>query len=396
VLSLRHIHSEAEAATRMRLSSFLPELIDELSAQLVVISKGLARIAVAADPRPIERGRAAIGRLATLRDQLARLVGHPTAQRALPTPPPATPADAHARRWRWRRAASPHGLDGLTLTDGERQFYARDAYQSSRVVAIMMLVAMLVCVAAARQRSHLLQLLWGAHGVVVAFCLAILSRTWTRPSERRGVALSVIMVAPLLCILVYSQPQWAHGPEAFEPLTASKLLMLLLALAAPRHRWLSLAMVVLVAAQGIAIFYACHFELLRDRMPASEPWPLVLHLLIAMALLAMREQRRVASVRLLRADREAAAQARQAGVMLALLDEVASPLQVLTLTAATMLEQHPDRHERDALDLALRRLSSIPRRLPQIDRGAYAELGLSADAEWELRPRLLDLADRRS
>jgi hypothetical protein len=384
-LSLRHIRSEAEAATLTRLSSFLPELIDELSAQLEVLSTGLERI-VTTDARPMERGRAAIARLRLLGAQLANLVGHSP---ALPTAPgQAADRPREARRAEPALPAPRHGRAVLTLNDRERDVYARDAYQSVRVVAVMMAAAMLVAVAAARQRSQLLQLLWSGHAVVVTICLGILQRTWARPSERRGIVLYLVLVAPLLVIFVYSQRQWASGSEAFEPLTATKLLVVLLPLVAPRHRWLSLAMVGLVAAEGFVIFYAYHFERLRDRVPMNEPWSLVVHLLIAAALLTMREQRRVASVRLLRADREAAAQARQAGVVLALLDQVSSPLQVLTLTTQTLLPAEPDPEERDALARALERLSSISRRVPQVDRRLYECLGLSADAELELRPRL--------
>jgi hypothetical protein len=157
----------------------------------------------------------------------------------------------------------------------------------------------------------------------------------------------MVTVIPLLFIFVYSQPQWAQAPGAFEPLTATKLLVLVLALTAPRHRWLSSALVALVAAEGIVFFYVYHFERLRDRMPMSEPWPLLVHLVIAIALLAMREQRRVASIRILRADGDAAAQVRQAGVVLRFLDQLGSPLQVLTITVATVFHQRPDHPERD-------------------------------------------------
>jgi hypothetical protein len=361
-LCLRHVRSEAEAATLTRLSSFLHEIIDEMSSSLVVLSDGLARIATA-ETRQMERGAAAIARLIAVRAQLARLVRHPTEQEGSARTPPTEPGPVRE----------------VALTDGEREFYARDAYQSARIVAIMMLAAMVVAVHAARQRSQLLQLLWGGHAVVVAICLAILQRTWATPSERRGIVVYMVVALPLLVIFVYAQPQWALGTQAFEPLTATKLLMLVLALAAPRHRWLSLAMVALIAAEGIAIFYGCHFDRLRDRIPMREPWPLLLHLLIAAALLTMREQRRVASVRLLRADREMAAQARHAGFVLALLDQVCSPLQVLMSTTATVFEQQPDARERDALERALRRLASIPGRVPQIDLRAYDYVGLSPD-----------------
>src|SRR5262249_55669481 len=125
------------------------------------------------------------------------------------------------------------------------------------------------------------------------------------------------------------------------------------------------------------------------RIPMSEPWTLLIYLLIAGALLVMREQRRVASIRILRADRERAALTRQAGVVLALLDQLGTPLQTLTISTAMVFRQQPDHPERKGLELALERISSLRRRLPKITPQTYGSLGvsgLSVDAESELRP----------
>jgi hypothetical protein len=393
-LALRYIHAEAEAATLTQLSSLIREFVDELSA-FEALSTGLARIA-AANPRPIERGRAAIARLLALRDQLATLIAEPAVREPTqaPSEQPAPVRQTHSRSRFRLRIAEPTVVPDRSvgdearpgLSDAEKQFYARDTYQSARVVAIGVVAGTIAGAVAAGHRSALLQLLYGVAAVIAATCLVILRRTQARPSERRGIVLYLIAVVPPLCIFLYSQRQWAYGPEAFEPLIAPKLIMVVLAVAAPRHRWLSLALVVLIAAEALVLFYAYHFDALRNRIPMSEPWTLLIYLLIAGALLVMRDQRRVASIRILRADRERAGLTRQAGVVLALLDQLGTPLQILTLSTAMVFHQQPDHPERKSLELALERISSLRRRLPKISPQTYESLGVSMDAKSELRP----------
>jgi hypothetical protein len=396
-LALRYIHAQAEAATLTRLSSLIRELVDELGT-LEALSTGLARIA-AANPRPIERGRAAIARLLALRDQLVTLIAQPAVREPtkVPNEQPAPMRQTRARSRFRLRIAEPtvvpdRSVDneaGPALSDAERQFYARDTHEAARVTAIGMVVAMIASIVAAGHRSALLKLLYGGCAAVAVICLAILRRTQARPSERRGLVLYLATVVPPLCVFAYSQQQWAYGTEAFEPLIATKLIMVVLALAAPRHLWLSLTLVVLVAAEGFVFFYAYHFDAMQNRIPMSEPWSFLVYLLIAGALLVLREQRRVASIRILRADRERAALTRQAAVVLALLDQLGTPLQILALSTAMVFQQQPDHPERKGLELALERIASLRRRLPKITPQTYDSLGVSGvsvDAESELRP----------
>jgi hypothetical protein len=157
-------------------------------------------------------------------------------------------------------------------------------------------------------------------------------------------------------------------------------MMVWLALLAPRRLWLSLLLVFSVAAEGFVFFYVAHFETLRDRISMSEPWSLLYFLLIALALLATGEQRRVASIRLLRADRETAVLTNQAGVVLALLDQLGSPLQTLTVSIALVTLEAPNHPKYQDLNIALNRLSRIRDRLPKIPVRAFDYLSVSVDA----------------
>jgi hypothetical protein len=275
-----------------------------------------------------------------------------------------------------------------TLSEAERQFYARDAQDSTRTLVVSLLVVALASLFAARQRSLLLQLLFGAQGVVLLVIFWILQRTRARPSERRGVALYLASMLPFLAILVYSQHQMARGgSEAFEPLTATKLSIIVAALAAPRRRWIGLTIIFVAAIEGLAIFYLFHFDALRDRIPMAEPWPILLYALVAMGLLVMREQRRVASLWRLRADREAAALLRQSGLLLAVLDQMGTPLQVLTLETSIVRQQHPDRTDVVEMEQAVRTLTAVMGDVPKVDRWTHDYVDVSFDGRSMLRRR---------
>jgi hypothetical protein len=356
-------------------------LVDELSAQLTVLSDGLART-VTANPRSVERGRAAVTRLTALRDRLITLLGQRAAENVAGDPRPSRGARPTSAR------ASIVGDDaGRALTEAERQFYARDAYQVARVIAVAIITVMLFNIVTGRSAPFFLQLLYGSQAALCVICLAVLQRTRARPSEKLGIILYLVVVIPMLFGQLYSQIYRAQGTAAFEPLITTKVTMVVLALAAPRRRWLSRTLVLLVAVQGIVLFYALRFDAMRDRIPMVEPWPLLNYLLIAIALLLLRDQRRLASLLLLRADRETAALVRQAGVVLAVLDQLGSPLQTLTSSTEILFQQQPDHPGRETLESALRAISSLRRRIPQIDPRAYEYLGVSLDAASLLRPQ---------
>jgi hypothetical protein len=389
-LVLQYIHSQAEAATLKRLSSLFRELTDELRIQLAVLSEGLAGSA-AAGSLSLERGRGAIARLTGLRERLLVLLGQPTAEDATMASreePTAARPTSIRRRFRSPGAWPMLRLVGddasPAMSEAERHLYASDAYQVARAVAVAIMVAMIFNDVVLRHSSFI-HLLYGAEALLAAICLAILQQTRARPSEKRGILLYLVIVVPLLFIHVYAQKQLAHGTGAFEPLITTKVLVVVLALAAPRLRWLNRTLVLLVALEGIVLFYTLHFDDMRDRIPITEPWPLLNYLLIAVALLLLREQRRVASVRLLRADREMAALARQADVVLALLDQFGSPLQILTVSTAILFRQQPDHPERERLESALQTISSLRGRMPQIDHRTYDRVGVSLDAASVLR-----------
>jgi hypothetical protein len=99
----------------------------------------------------------------------------------------------------------------------------------------------------------------------------------------------------------------------------------------------------------------------------------------------MREQRRVASVHVLRAERETAALVRQARLVLAVVDQFGTLLQILGLSTAMVFREQLDHPERERAELAVRSLAALQGRVSKIDQSLCPYLVLSLDAESELR-----------
>ena len=69
---------------------------------------------------------------------------------------------------------------------------------------------------------------------------------------------------------------------------------------------LAIALVLCAAVSGLALFALLELGSHRDLIPYSEPWAMLLFVLLSLGLVMRREQRRIASVRLFRAEWELA------------------------------------------------------------------------------------------
>jgi hypothetical protein len=166
-----------------------------------------------------------------------------------------------------------------------------------------------------------------------------------------------------------------------------KFLMVGMALVAGGRLRLSLVLILLTAASAVAAFFLLHMGARRDLISVSEPWVTLVFMLIGIVVLMMRERRRVASIQLLRAESETAADYRRAALILALRDELNSPLQCL-LSSAAALELDPQRsRDISQVRVAVDGLVALSRELAQI--GDVIPSGsdrVSFDAARELAP----------
>jgi hypothetical protein len=100
----------------------------------------------------------------------------------------------------------------------------------------------------------------------------------------------------------------------------------------PRWLWLGIAVEAVMGALCLGIYVMLDLGSQQHRIPYAEPWVTLLYCAVGIGLVVLRDQRRAASLSLLREEIEADAIARRSSVVLAILDETGSPLQVLSVS----------------------------------------------------------------
>jgi hypothetical protein len=346
-LALRHLEAEAEIEALSHVSTAFRSLIDQMAEPLHKLSDDLERLSFYYGAT-VDHAQRAVGQLSSVRDHL----------RHVATGAPGEPA-------------------------GEHQFYAREAHESAAILALGVLLFVLGAIY--ETGLHSVQpghTLFTAHGVVIVAALIWLWSTRSRPSERRGIGLFLLLTLPFFAIEVNTQLAYSRLGTAFQPLVPFKVGLVVLPLVAPRHLWLTVGLVLAVAGEAVALYYIHGFS--DGRMPFSDPWSIVLYLILGLGSLALRESRRIASLLLMRDTQERLALARQATLFAALFDRMGSPLQRLTLISETLKLRHPDWKERERLEQSIQALAAAYKQVPRPDPRTTQYLPASFDAEHEL------------
>jgi hypothetical protein len=296
VLTRRHTRVQGELDALARLTPLFAEVRDELGA-------GLAALGPEASAAPAtERLGRTIGRLDDVRARLAQLLG--------------SAAPGESTREAERR-----------LLDGDAQLMVTIF---NAVVAVILGVILLLRWPPAMQLAPLPFL-----ETAFSFLLLVyLVGTRDRPSERRATIVLLILFAMLLPLVTYNQATLSAMGRPYSPFLGHRALMIALGLVAATRRWLGTALILVTAVIALVQYFALHLGLHKDLIPLSAPWVLVVFVLIALISSRMREQRRLASVQLLRAETEATALHRRAAMLLALCDRLNTPLQTLVVDAA--------------------------------------------------------------
>lgn len=347
-LTQRHTRVQGELDALARLTPLFAEVRDELGA-------GVAALAVEAGGAPpsARLGRT-LGRLEDVRARLAQLLGSAA---------PSESTLAAERR----------------LLDGDSQLVVTIF---AGVVAILFGVVLLMRWPPAMQ----LQPLPSLEAAFAGLLLAYLVLTRRRPSERRATAVLLILFALVLPAITYNQNVLAAMQRPYSPFLGHRVLMIALGLVAATRRWLGAALILITAAVALAQYFALHLGLHKDLIPLSAPWVLVVCVLIALISSRMREQRRLASVQLLRAETEATALHRRASMLLALCDRLNTPLQTLVVDTALAESQRPPESQA-RIRAAVDRLVGLSARLADRNALLPAEsrrASLDADAELRL------------
>jgi hypothetical protein len=196
--------------------------------------------------------------------------------------------------------------------------------------------------------------------------LAWLGLTWRRPTERRGRLAILLLFAGALIGVSLDQRAYLAIARPFTPFIGQKLLMVSLGLAAASWSWMGLPLILATAADAVMLYFVLGFGALKDRMAVVEPWVTLVYLVVAVIALVLRDQRRVASLAVLRAESEGSALHRHAVMLLALRDQLNTPLQTLVV-GASRLELADPTHDLSRIRAALARLVALSRELAELE-----------------------------
>lgn len=392
-LTVRFLRVESEARMLRRAESQLRTLCARFEEPLRVLETEIARLQHLVLPRDetFLRLSRSIQRLRDLALRLARIEG-----RAHVGDFTVAPANgrSHAAAARAPGAARDLALaQDLDLApddeavseasrEAERRFHAHDAYASAKLMAVLASAGGLVAVLNLRGSSFgRAPALWTMQLVTGLVVLVALRVTRRRPREELALALAFVVFVPSLLVRAYAQAQFAHGGAPYEPFLGHKIAMVILPLVVPRRLWLGVSLEVVLLLETLGLYRHLHLADAKLLMiPFVEPWWTMLYAGIGLALMRMREQRRVASVRLLRDDLELSILARRTALSLAIRDQICSPLQSLSLTLAVLKARHGDPLLASAIDGAVSSMAAAVLESTELDPRALGLVTESFDA----------------
>ena len=348
-LALQHVSVQAELHALDRTRPVLERASRELVAQVDAVTAALQHGAGRVNGTRTRVCRA-LERLGSLSDQLGYLV----------------------------RPHEPHA----SAEQAERALLARDAQLGALLFAAVavamglpmtlwgqsMIGAPLSWILAAAFSLDLLILLW-------------LVRTWRQPSSRRTLWAVAVVFGTALAIADYAQYQLLLTARPYVPFLGHKLLMCVLGLTLTTRFRLGVVLIIITAANAVALWFALSLHANTHIVTASEPWLTLIVMSIGLACLRMHEQRKIASIQLLRAETMAASLQRRARMFFALRDRLNTPLQTLVF-AGPALHVLTDHHEQ--IDDALDRLVRLSHELAELDEPLPVP-SPDVDADEELR-----------
>jgi hypothetical protein len=283
------------------------------------------------------------------------------------------PAPATIGRARVRLSELSGKLDALasdpageSCQDAEKRLLDRDAQTGVTIMTAIGATANLLGLFIAIAEGAVPAIAFLAKVIFDGAMLAQLVRTRHRPSRRRATWLLILLFATSLPLICSNQLLLMRLQRPYTPFLGHKVAMVALGITAASRFGLSLALILVTAIAALALYVGLDLAAHKDVTPIVEPWVTMVFLLIALLSLWMREQRRVASLRLLRAETQATALHRRARMVLALRDRINSPLQILVVSAGRTDSQLPAESRKRIQD-AVSQLTRLSRQLSRLD-----------------------------
>jgi hypothetical protein len=364
VLTRLRLQSEAEALGR--LGPLFATVRDEIDASLDAISSALRRLNGPEVESQKEAVARALRRVADLRDRIQPLL-----------PEPSRNDEA---------LEQTHERDPLAKL--ERQFITSDAHAGATVFAAISATLGIFFISVATA-EHFPGSLLAIMMLIAISSAGYLLATHSRPPSRsRSTAFVLLLWATLLLVATYGEGTLArdaitaHRP--YTPFIPHKLLLVTLPLVAPALGLITLVAVLATAVDALLLFFLLHLSAHTSVVSVVEPWTTMAFALVGFLLMSLHEQRRVASFALLRAESNRTSLQRRASLLLALRDQLNSPLQVLVLYASRLAQHSPE--SGPAILARVSRLVAMSRRLASIDElGREGAEPISFDAIEALR-----------
>jgi hypothetical protein len=262
-----------------------------------------------------------------------------------------------------RVVAPPAGRSG---DEAERRLLDRDAQLGTTILAAIGSLLSVGALFMMRNQGPLPVFFFAAKAALDATLLAYLLITHDQPSRSRSSWALMLLILTALAIASYNEVVLLHANRPFASLLGYKLIMLCLGVTAASRFGLSLALVLLTAVDAMTVYFWLNLGAHKDIIASAEPWVSLIVLVVALSSLRLREQRRVASLHLLRAETEVKALNRRAAMFLSLRDRLNSPLQTLVLGAG----RHDSQLSPESLDRirgAVTVLVALSRALTELD-----------------------------
>jgi hypothetical protein len=181
--------------------------------------------------------------------------------------------------------------------------------------------------------------------------------------------------------------RWTIGiGRPYSPFIAHKLLLVTLPVVGPALGWMASGALLATTVDALILYFLLGLGRHPEIVSFAEPWTTTAFALMGFLLLNLREQRRVASLAVLRAECHKDAAQRRAGLLLAVRDQLNSPLQILAMYAPYLAQRYPNG---SATTLAhIERLVKLSRWLASVSAGVVRNPNATSfDATAALRRR---------
>lgn len=276
---------------------------------------------------------------------------------------------------------------GLSADEAEQRVLARDAQLGATFLAgIAVILVGPTLMWSHFVLSRLSTELLAANALSYCALLIYLVATRRHPSSRRAMWAILALVATTLPVAAYNQMVLLHTHQPYAPFLGHKLLMVSLGLTVASRFKLGVFLIAITVLSAMGLWFVLGIGEHRDVVPLAEPWITLSFALIGLVSARILDNRRAASVRLLRAEAEASALYRRALLLLALRDRLNTPLQTLILGMSPISPVPGKRTEE--VETAVEHLIDLSHELGNLDWVVpLAARHTSLDADGELRRR---------